>query len=319
MQQTGLNSDLHVGKKRLHIQTSFSNTTSTIISNIFENGRVVEARKVDLPKEQINGQLDSRLKTVHRQMVEDFELLFYMADKVRQVRHPVSCNKMGLVFIKKGFLEEAIAFFKLAISTDDGFADAYKNLGVCYLMQEDYEQAEHAFRQALGFAKDFADIVFCLGRLYFEKKEYATALEFFEKCTSLNKSYYTAHYFISLTLLRTLQASNKPAELPPEESCVKLIQKHLDDASKAHKPFVNNLSMQARSALAAGNYKEASDYLEKAYEQAQAELDLTFEHEFYLKFMYGGKGKDNAFIGNYIDALNDAIDERPEFADLHNN
>lgn len=319
MQQTGLNSDVNVGKRLLHVQTSFSKSASTIVSNIFENGRVVDAREIDIPRDQVNGRLENAIKALHNEMVAEIELLFYMAEKVKHVRHANSCNKLGLVFLRKGFFEEAIVFFNIAISTDSEFADAYKNLGTCYLETEDFEQAEKFLHLALEKNNDFADIVFLFGRLFFKKQDYGKALESFEKCAAMNPSYFAAHFYISLTLLQTLQNQYNLGEPHPPESRVKIIQKHLDHACQAHKPFVNNLSMQARSALVAGKYHEAIEFLLLAYEQTQPEFDLTFDHEFYLKFMYGGKGKDNSFISGYIERLNSELDKRPEYADLHNN
>jgi len=35
--------------------------------------------------------------------------------------------------------------------------------------------------------------------------------------------------------------------------------------------------------------------------------------------MFGGKGKDETFISEYVDKLKEMIQVSPEFADLHNN
>lgn len=34
--------------------------------------------------------------------------------------------------------------------------------------------------------------------------------------------------------------------------------------------------------------------------------------------MYGGKGKDNQFIGGYVERLKTSIEDYPKYADLHN-
>lgn len=319
MQQLGLNSDVQLGEKRLHIQTTFSSANSKIVSNVFHKGRVIHSRELDVPAGQKNGELDSRLKAAHQMIIAEFENIFHIARKVYQVRHPVSCNKLGLVFMKNGLIDEAIASFQLAIETEPGFAEAYHNLGLCYLERKDFERAEHHFRQALERASDFADIVFSLGRLNLERDALGKAYDFFKKCLTLNPKYFAAHYHICLTLLLSLIKGDDDTQLPSEDARQQLILKHLDEAGSAFKPFVSNLSMQARTAFVAGNLREALDFLRRAYEHARPECDMTFDHEFYLKFMYGGKGKDNAFIGHYIDQLTGAIEKQPNFADLHNN
>jgi len=57
----------------------------------------------------------------------------------------------------------------------------------------------------------------------------------------------------------------------------------------------------------------------KALRQGMEKFDMAFDAEFYLKFMYGGKGKDNRFIASYLDELRREIERHPDYADLHNN
>ena len=47
-------------------------------------------------------------------------------------------------------------------------------------------------------------------------------------------------------------------------------------------------------------------------------MDKFLESEFYLKFMFGGKGKDDEFIRDYAEQLRQAIDKYPGYADLRN-
>jgi tetratricopeptide (TPR) repeat protein len=53
-------------------------------------------------------------------------------------------------------------------------------------------------------------------------------------------------------------------------------------------------------------------------EEMLAEPIQIFESEFYLKFMFGGKSRDDAFIQRYTELLRAATQDFPEFADLHN-
>ena len=319
MQQKGLNSEITVGSKRLHVQTSFLQSSSKIISNVFDDGRVVEAREQNLIKSQVNGHLDQHIQDVHQQIVADIELLFAMAKKVESVRHAVSCAKIGSVFLSKGFLDEAIQFFNLTLAVEQNNAEAYKNLGICYMKKRHYEKAEVAFSQALNYATDYADIILKLGLLFLEKKDYVRAFELFEKCLTINPSFFAAHVQICRTLLMTINTQQESPGLPSTPNRIKLIEKHIDEACRALKAFDFKTTHQARTALLAGDFDKASELLENAYEQVQPALDLTFEHEFYLKFMYGGKGKDDVFIEQYIGRLNQAVEDQPGYADLHNN
>lgn len=318
MQQTGLNSEITVGNKQLHVQTAFSQSGGKITSTVFDNGRVVETHEHKLAKDQKNGQHDQQIQQVHRQVIEDLELLFRMAQKVQGVRHAASCAKIGLVFLSKGFLDEAITFFEQTIAIENEHAEAYKYIGICYLKKKQLDKAETAFSKALSLAKDYADIILNLGLLFLEKKEHVRAFELFEKCLTVNPSFFAAHVQICRTLLLTINEQEETPGLPPTPTRIKLIEKHIDEACRAFKPFDQKTTHQARAALLAGNFTDAFDLLENAFQQVQPALDLTFDHEFYLKFMYGGKGKDDAFITKYIDRLNSAVEAQPDYADLHN-
>jgi tetratricopeptide (TPR) repeat protein/glycosyltransferase involved in cell wall biosynthesis len=63
----------------------------------------------------------------------------------------------------KGFLDEAIENYNLAITIKPDFADAYNNLGVAYLNKMELSQAEKAYRKAIAIDKNHAQAHFNLG------------------------------------------------------------------------------------------------------------------------------------------------------------
>jgi tetratricopeptide (TPR) repeat protein len=67
------------------------------------------------------------------------------------------------------------------------------------------------------------------------------------------------------------------------------------------------------------NVAEAIKTLERAEHEIPEFLDKYLESEFYLKFMFGGKGKDDEFIIDYTNQLQQAVDKYPDYADLRNN
>lgn len=318
-EQLGLNSNLNVGARRLHIQTSFSGSTSTIIANIFDNGRVVEAREIHVSSGEINGDLDKRIREIHQSIVSDIELLFYVSEKVRQVKHAVSCNKLGLVFLNRGFLEEAIQFFTLAVEVEKNFAEAYANLGRCYFKKNELERAEEIFVEGLSSGKKYADLHLNLGTVYIARGKYIDAVKAIENALELNPSYFEAHYNMAVALLHSLIHKIDYSKLPPVAQRRELIEEHLQKAAQLFKPFKNQSWKQGMTALEAEDFEIALKCYQRAFKDSLEKMDLTFDHEFYLKFMYGGKGKDNQFIGAYVEELKAAIDAYPEYADLHNN
>lgn len=318
-EQLGLNSDLNVGTKRLHIQTSFSNTSSSIIANIFDSGRVVEAQEVRVGSDEINGGLKEKIKQIHQSVVSDIELLFFISEKVRQVKHPASCNKLGLVFLKRGFIDEATSFFTLAIGADDKLVEAYNNLGLCFEKKKDYDRAEEIYRKGLQINDTFADLNLNLGRVYLEKEKYVDAINAIDRALQVNSAYFEAHYYMGLALLISLVKKIEGAALPAPAARGQKAMEHFQRAGELFKPFFNEAYQQGETAMKADDPEIALKCFQRAYQESIKKMDLTFDHEFYLKFMYGGKGKDNQYIGLYVEQLKSAIDAFPEYADLHNN
>ncbi len=318
-QQHGMNSNIHVGQRELHVQSAFSRTTSKIISNIFEDGRVIETREQHVRGNVDDSTLQKRLEQFHQNTLKDIELLFFIADKVRQVKHAVSCNKLGLVFLKRGFLKEAIEFFSLALQTDPNFVEAYNNIGLALLREGQFDRAEEFFKKGLAIEKGYADLHLNLAALYYRRGKYPEAIQAAQAALNINPNYYDAHFYKGMALLKSLAEKVTHEELPPLPARGKEAMNHIERAGQLFKPLSNEAFQQGKTAYNAEDYESAVKYFEKAFEEANHKMDMTFDHEFYLKFMYGGKGKDNQFIGGYVEQLKEAIKNYPEYADLHNN
>jgi Tfp pilus assembly protein PilF len=94
---------------------------------------------------------------------------------------------------------------------------------------------------------------------------------------------------------------------------------HLTRAAEGNAAYRTPRLEKAVQLIGQNDHAQAQDELEVLRQEARIEIDNLFEHEFYLKFMYGGKGKDEAFIHRYAESLRSAIKEYPQYADLHNN
>ena len=89
------------GNKRFLIQTNFSSSTNQIISTIADGDQIIIKKEVDSEKGASEKELKETMDSIHRDMVSEMELLFYISDKVKTINHPISNNKLGLVFLKK--------------------------------------------------------------------------------------------------------------------------------------------------------------------------------------------------------------------------
>jgi superkiller protein 3 len=319
MQQLGLNNDVLVGGRRFHVQTAYSEGTGTIISHIFDNGRIVDKKESAVDGE-VNGlTLPRKLKAVHQEMISEMEMLFYIAEKVKQVKHAISNNKLGLLFLNKNLFDDAVAQFRAAIELDEEFAEAHKNLGLALVMKMDYPAAEESLQRSVKLAPKYADLYNHLGFAQLEQKKYEEAVQSFSTGLALNPGYYEAHFNMAILLIRTLAQGIEQSYLPPKAGRARSSIKHLTRAADGLPAYRTPRLEKAVQLIEQGAFTQAEDELEVLRREARPEIENIFEHEFYLKFMYGGKGKDDVFIQRYTENLRTAIGDYPQYADLHNN
>jgi tetratricopeptide (TPR) repeat protein len=327
MQQLGLNNDVLVGGHRFHVQTTYSANSEKIISNIFDSGRVIDRREVAVTEEATDSALEKRLKAVHQEMIFDIELLFYIAEKVRQVKHSLSCIKLGLVFMNKQLLDDAAAFFRLAIELDPNAADAYINLGSTNLRRCDFVSAEEILRKGVQIAPRFADLHHHLGVACMEQRKLSAAIDALQTAIKINPHFFQAHLHYGLTLLLSLVEPEGKFQTVHEQvggvtdpsTVARQAKEHLARAAEGLPAYRTPRLEKAMQLIDEGVYSRSVEELQSLRQEIHPEADQSFEHEFYLKFMYGGKGKDDEFIQRYTDHLRAALRDYPGYADLHNN
>lgn len=317
MENLGLNNDVLVGERKFHVQTSFSDTKKMIVSNVFNEGQVIDSKEVQANNGISDSELKNRIQEVHQELVTEMEVLYYINEKVKTVRHAPSANKLGLLFLDKNLYEEAIAQFNLALEIDPDFPEVYSNLGKTYLIEGSYEKAIEILERGASQAPQFADIQNFLGFSYLHTKNYPKAVHHMEQALKLNPDYIGVHYHLGIAYLASV-LKQESGEIPVEDLQEKASQ-HLNIASERmvnrHVPNFDKVIELVKK----DSYQEAVDEFFQCKPKEVLTQFLSVENEFYLKFMYGGKGKDDAFIANYVTKLVDLIDEFPNYADIRNN
>ena len=157
MENYGLNSDIQAGGKNFHIQTQYLAPSEKIVSSVFENGRVLTSKSLEVNDSAEAPEVKSAVNRLHRDMSAEIELLFFISEKVLTIKHAISNNKLGLVFLKKNLFDEAIKEFKNALEIDPNFSEAYNNLGMAYLKKNMLQQARDAFIEAINRNSQYAD------------------------------------------------------------------------------------------------------------------------------------------------------------------
>jgi superkiller protein 3 len=317
MENLGLNNDVSVGGRKFHVQTNYSRAQGKILCNAFQDGQVIDSKEViigeDVPIEEISKTMNQS----HQEMITELEILYYIAEKVKTVRHAPSANKLGLLFLKKNLIEEAVGQFKIALEIDPSFFEVYANLGKAFLCTNSCDQAIAVLKKGAIQAPNYADIHNYLGIAYIKKKNYKDAIGHLEEALKHNSNYPEAHYNLGLSLLaNTLNHQNQ--QDPEVDMNRKKAVEHFQRAAQNMENNHNNDLKNAMRLIQQGDFSEAVNLLEQKIPNGSLTQDFDYENEFYLKFMYGGKGKDDSFIADYVQKLKEVINKNPNYADLRN-
>jgi len=317
MEALGLNNDVTLGGKKFHIQTSYSQPQGKIISNVFLNGQVIESNEVNVEKNLPAERIGQLMKNTHQSMITEMEILYYISEKVKAVRHAPSANKLGLLFIKRNLPDEAIEQFRLALEIDPFYSEAYVNLGKAYLLTQSFDKAVKVLKQGEEKAPDFADLKNYLGLAYIYKQEFKEAIDYLEKALEINKKYKDVHLNLAFALLGEAIHTGS-VNLPAIQLIRNRIIQHLDNSINGQEIRQQRVE-KVKELLLDENYQEAYQILQTEGNRILSDQVCDFENEFYLKFMYGGKGKDDQFIEQYINKLQELLKKNPDYADIRNN
>ena len=77
----------------------------------------------------------------------------------------------GNSFFKEGLFSDAIKSYKMAISFNQDFAEAYYNIGVANAKQDNYEEAIKWFDKSIEFKKEYKNAYYSRGVSYYRLNE----------------------------------------------------------------------------------------------------------------------------------------------------
>jgi tetratricopeptide (TPR) repeat protein len=91
--------------------------------------------------------------------------------------------RVGLVYQRKGLIDEAISQYDKALSLNPNgrdAADAHNNLGLCYFDKGQVEMAILEFSRAIYIYPNYVPAHYNLGFIYIQQKDYKKALNEFK-------------------------------------------------------------------------------------------------------------------------------------------
>ncbi|MBL7959776.1 tetratricopeptide repeat protein [bacterium] len=327
MEAMGINSNVHAGGKIFHIQTAADPARSMFQAEIFEKGRVIMVQKKNVDasrmKDWDKDKIKDFLNEFHQEIAWEIELLFFIRDKIKTIKHAVSHNKMGLIFLRKGMVEEAIVEFENAIEKNPSLVESYNNLGLAFMQLGNHTKAIEILQKGCEMEPQFADLKNNLGMAYSKAGMFTHALSAYEAALAINPKYSEAHLNSIITLLESNRAKTNTDDLPPVAARKATILHVLEKVIASNPDFANFRFYSFRfeklgKQIESGETIQAIETINEIKDAiGKPNLDEIM-HGFYLKFLFGGAGKNESILEQYRIKLEKAVETNPNYADLHN-
>jgi tetratricopeptide (TPR) repeat protein len=326
MPDIGFNDNIEIAGRTFHIQTASSTGKGSIRCEVFESGRVLSTAEVDFERRNrtTRHSVDERLKSVveslHQEMMSEIELLFTIGEKLKKLGHAPSNSKIGLIFLQNNLIDDAINHFKLAIKNDPNYLEAYNNLGLTYIQIGEAKKASQIYSTAVQRGTSFTDLHNNFGQALLLEGKYKAAIATIQKALKINKNFTEAHYNLTLLYLKSILSDKTGEILPPPSIRVQRALEHLERVKDSKIKLFENIYERLKRQIENGEIEPVVKTLEEYRKRVfPRDLSSLISTNFYLKFMYGGKGLDNETIRRYEDRLKMALKENSDYADIWNN
>jgi len=325
MSDIGFNDNVQVYGRKFHVQTATHVAKGIASCEIFEEGRLINKNMVRFERrrqkdeEQLEKRIRNIVESVHQDTLDEINVMFTIADKIKDVKEAAPHVQMGLLFIKNNMLEDAIAEFKLAIQLNPKAVEAYKQLGLAYLGLQNNAEAIKLLEKALKIEPRYADLHNVAGLAYLSAKQHVKALEFFQQALRINPKYDLARYNLALLYLDSVQSDKSDTHLPPASIRIERTYQQLQALADKKLRGVANVLAKVRKAVQTNKLKTAVKLLEAGRERLLEDDDHNIiSISFLLRFMYGGRSISQRTLMKFEKELLEATGRKESYADLWN-
>jgi len=326
MSDIGYNDNIAVEGRKFHIQTASNLRKGLARCEVFEEGRLITTQTIEFERRRSRDEesKEQRIRKIvselHQETVSEIDLIFQIAEKVKKLRHAPSNIKLGLLFLYNNLLKDAIEQFETALSIDPESSAALNNLGLAYIQSGQNTKAINYLNQALEKGNAYADIFYNLGLAYLNQKQHYRALQSFQEALRVNPGYMKSHYNLAIVYLESILTDQSDAKLPPPSIRLERAQTQLNKLLEEENSVFTNLYASLEKGLKESNIEGVLEILVLNRDKVfPTEVLSLIGMDFYLKFMYGGKGLNREIISKFERRLNAAIEVHPKYADLWNN
>lgn len=200
--------------------------------------------------------------TIERNKVWESPVSFWKDIVIKAPQKARGHNNLGVALSEINKFDEAIEYYKRAISLDSNYSDPWSNIAVAYSMKGELDLAISSLYNAIKILPYYAEAYNNLGTLYLSKKEYDQAERILNMALQI-RPYYGKAFF---NLARVYFAKND-------------VQKAWEYAKKATEGDLDNVIGfvgLGEFSIAAGKYEEAIEAFQKAIAMGEGQPGVYF-------------------------------------------
>jgi len=183
----------------------------------------------------------------------------------------------GVYFLKVGKIDQALVYFRRALTVDENSAQVHRHLSVAYQRREMLREAEAHAKRAIKLDANDAGAYNALGKIMSKRREWDNALAQYRLAIETDPTYYPAYNNIGYILL--LQKDNPAGAVESFQRAV-----HFNPRSAiAHTNWGLALEMQEKLDEAVEHYRKSTEvnpgYVNGYIALAEALLDQDKRQE----------------------------------------
>lgn len=305
LEDIGLHDKLEINNRTFDIHTGILPQNKKIISEVFEKGLFLTAKERPIflrnEKKKINYEfLNNVTKTFHNSVIDEFEALYLIEEKLDKFKHTISHFHLGSLFLKRNLFPEAIRQYKKAIDNDLKNTRAYIGLGISYLKSKEYESALEVLKRAHKIEDRYPDLLNFTGMAYLFNDEYERATSLLKQAIDLNPNYYECQFNLGVALYKSALDGVKDPKAVAVPARVIIYLKQVRDLEKYQNSHWQKQFNQLLELLKDNNHEiiipEIENFQLRLVDFAP---DKDKVYEFFLRFLFGGNELTHDIIEKY--------------------
>jgi tetratricopeptide (TPR) repeat protein len=320
-----IHSKLNIDSREFYIHTGSVPESKSILSEVFEKGKFIASKELSFRSRDVEDQdakqdyLKCRAEDLHKDTIEEVNMLFYIQSKIRPLKLYLAHFKLGSIFYYRSIISEAINNFQQTIELKRDFIPAYMNLGKCFMRIGEYKKAVETLKEAYRANSEYPDLANSLGVALTFMQEYQKATSILQQALKKNPDYAEANFNLGVALFRSTVADSDLHERAVIPSRVIRYIKSLKNLERYRDEEWQETFEISLNNIMEGNLPDILSSLEKLQLKLITYLKIdTLVESFYLRFMYGGRELDYKELEDYEDRILKLTAERQNFADYWN-